>query len=184
MQCVDMNIETPVAISLLAFAVSIASLTVSLFSYLRDRSKLRVWSNIVWQFNGSEPETPVMHVFIANTGRRPVVILNFVKRAGRRKWWRTIQRPMLDVDVINSIEQIQELKKKSLAQHAAIKLGEGEIFELTFHSDNLQEFIATHDDDPIEATNIQIEDVTGKLYSVKDAKKNLVSLYKACNTNV
>lgn len=173
--------EVPVAISLLAFAVSVASLTISLFAYLRDRSKLRVWSTIGWQFNGPEPQTPVMHIRIANVGRRAVLVLNLVKSAGKSKWWRSIQQPDFGRKVISTAEQIQELKEKWLAHHVAVKLGEGEILELSFQPEDCHEFIGTHKAPPIWATSLQIEDVSGRLYSVRDSAKNLAILVQAWN---
>ena len=112
-----MTIELPIAVSLMAFAVSVASLAISLFGYSRDRSKLRAWSTIVWQSNGPEPQTPIMHIRVANIGRRPVMVLNLVKRSGRSKWWRGIQQPGLDGEVISTVEQLERLKQKSLAHH-------------------------------------------------------------------
>lgn len=176
-----MTIELPVAIALMAFAVSVASLAISLFGYLRDRSKLRAWSTLVWQHNGPEPETPLMHIRIANIGRRSVLVLNLVKRAGKSRWWRPIQQPDFEGEVICMVEKIQELKKKSLAHHVAVKLGEGEILELVFSPENCSEFIATYEDPPVVATHLEIEDVSGRVYSVKDSEKNLVALLKAWN---
>ncbi len=172
-------IEVPVAISLLAFAVSVASLTISFFAYLRDRSKLRVWSTIGWQFNNPELRTPVMHIRIANIGRRPILVLNLVKCAGTSKWWRSIQQPELDGTVINTIEQSQEIRKKWLAHRVAVKLGEGEILELSFHPEDGDEFIGTHEDSPIQATRLEIEDVSGRRYPVKDSEKNIPILLEA-----
>ena len=174
--------ELPVAISLLAFAVSVASLTISLLAYLRDRSKLHVWSTIGWQFNGPEPQTPVMRIRIANIGRRPVLVLNLIKKAGKAKWWRSIQQPDLGGKVISTVEQIRELKEKWLAHHVAVKLGEGEILELSFQPEDCHEFIGTHEDPPVQATSLQVEDVSGRLYSVRDSTKNLAVLMQAWNS--
>lgn len=140
-----------------------------------------MWSMIGWLANGPEPQTPVMHIRIANVGRRPVLVLNLVKRAGKTKWWRSIQQPNLGGEVISTVEQIQELKEKWLAHHVAVKLGEGEILELSFQPEDCHEFIGTHEDPPVQATSLQIEDVSGRLYSVRDSTKNLAVLIKAWN---
>lgn len=171
--------ELPTLIALMAFAVSALSLTVSSLGYLRDRSKLRVSSNMTWLFNGPELDTPVLKIQIANLGRRPVVILNLVKRAGKLKWWRSIKRHELpDQDIA---KQIEEIHRQSLAQMISIKLNEGEILELAFLPDDCPEFIATHEDPIVEAASLEIEDASGRLYPVKDSQKNLATLLKAWN---
>ena len=109
------------------------------------------------------------------------MILNLVKRAGKSKWWRPIQSPAVDGEVLTTVEQLEELKRKSLAHLVAAKLAEGEVLEVEFRPEDCDEFIALHEDPPIEATSLQIEDVTGRLYSVKDSKKNLAVLIKAWN---
>lgn len=171
----------PTVISFLALAVSAVSLTVSLLGYLRDRSKLRVWSTVSWQWNGPESDTPVLHIQIANLGRRPAVILNLVKRAGKTKWWRSVQRPELPGQETLSVKQLIELKRSSLAHLVSLKLNEGEIFELAFTPEDFHEFIATHDTPIVEATLLEIEDVFGKMYPVKDSTKNLAKFLKACH---
>ncbi len=109
------------------------------------------------------------------------MVLNLVKRAGKSKWWRPIQPPTVDGEVLNTVEQLEELKRKSLAHLVAAKLAEGEVLEVEFRPEDCDEFIALHEDPPIEAISLQIEDVTGRLYSVKDSKKNLAVLIKAWN---
>lgn len=170
--------ELPTVIALMAFAVSALSLTVSSLSYLRDRSKLRVSSNMTWRSNGPESDTPILKIQIANLGRRPVVLLNLVKRAGKLKWWRSIKRhEPSDQDTFE--KQIEEIHRHSLAQMISIKLSEGEILELAFLPDDCPEFIATHEDPIVEATSLEIEDASGRFYPVKDSQKNLATLLKA-----
>jgi hypothetical protein len=107
------------------------------------------------------------------------MILNLVKRSGRSKWWQGIQQAGLDGEVISTVEQIERIKQKSLAHHVAVKLSEGEILEFTFRPDDCDEFIATHEELPVAAKELQIEDVSGKLYPVKGSRNDLVTLIKA-----
>lgn len=179
-----MRLELATFISLLAFAVSTASLTISLLGYLRDRSKVRVWSTVSWQSNGPDPDTPLMHVRIANIGRRPVVILNLVKWAKGAKWWRPINSPTLDSPIITTLEQLDEYKRKSLAHLLATKLAEGEVLEMEFRPDDCHEFLALHEDPPLEATSLQIEDVAGRVYPVKGSEEHIqimLNAWKKCN---
>ncbi|MDN0085312.1 hypothetical protein QU487_21665 [Crenobacter sp. SG2305] len=173
-----MTIAAPILISLLAFTVSVASLTISLLNYLRDRSKLKVWSEICWQHNGPEPEIPHLHIRIANMGRRPTVVLNLVKRDGKAKWWRPIPPPILD-EAITGVAQFDDLRRKSLAHLVSAKLAEGEILEIVFRPEDCHEFVSVREDAIFEAKTLQVEDAFGKLYSVKNSEKNILLLMKA-----
>ena len=170
-----MALEASVVISLLAFAVSVSSFAVSLLAYFRDRSKVRTWSEIIWDTSGIKHRTPFLHVYVVNEGRRPVVMLNLLKRHGASKWWAPIKQPNLSEDIFEAIKQL----KKSPAQDVAVRLAEGEILEIVFDPDDCPEFIADHEDPPVEATELQIQDVTGKIYPVKNSASGLKTLFEA-----
>ena len=106
-------------------------------------------------------------------------MLSLVKRAGRAKWWRPIQNSAFNGKVIDSPERIEKVRDGALAHRAAIKLAEREIVELILRPKDGSEFIATHEDPPVQAKYLQVEDVTGRLYTIKNSKKNIPILLKA-----
>jgi hypothetical protein len=163
---------------MLAFGVSVSSLTISILSFARDRSRIRAWSEILWQRVGEE-EIPQMRVYISNSGRRSIHILNLVKISGKSKWWRSINSPEVEGGLITSIEQIEEIKEKWLAHNVSVKLGEGEIIELSFKPSDSHEFWSLHEESPMLATKLYIEDVLKRKYPVRGASKCIDTLSKA-----
>src|SRR5216683_2763332 len=118
-------------------------------------------------------ETPVLHVRIQNKGRRPILILNLIMRAGRAKWSRYLNQPIMDMpNVRDGQTLIQEIARRHVAQAVAVKLAEDEVFELAFHPEDCRdEFIGTQWDPPAIAEKLLVEDVTGHCYSVRGSKR-------------
>lgn len=133
----------------------------------------------MWENQGAESPTPAMFVRITNVGRRPVMILNLVKCAGKEKWWRALQAPQVEGELTN--ERFQEFQSKLLAHHAAVKLAEGETLELVFrpNDNDCAEFIFTHGEEPAEAQELYVEDVSGNAYVIKGSQEGLSTLLKA-----
>lgn len=170
-------------LALFALLVSVGSLTLSAVSLLRDRSRVVAWSKIMWHQGGtfeSPREVPVLHVFAMNDGRRPVSLLNLVKRNGKQLWWSGLQEPELsDRSLTDAHAFIEELQRNSVAHLSSIRLEEGEIFEKVLKTKDCPSFISLHGEKPQEASHLYVEDVRGKLYAVRDAKKHLKKLFDA-----
>jgi hypothetical protein len=160
-----------VILPIFALLLSAFSFAVSILTYRRDRSKVHAWSKIEWRENGPEPSTPVMRVRIMNVGRRPIALMHLVKKAGRNIWSRTLMRPQLDAK--DGFEVVRELERTSLAHIAAIKLAEGEVFEIAFRPEDCEEFVATHLENPAYADTLLIEDVMVNRYPVQGAAEHL-----------
>ena len=177
--------DLSILISLLAFFVSVSSLSISALSFFRDRNRLVTWSSVQWSKEGpfdAPKDKPVLHILILNAGRRPISITNLVKRSGRSVWSRSVKR---DIDGSNPSDDlhtyIDELRRNAVAHISSIRLNEGEIYEMVFQTSDSPEFFATHTEQPLEARTLYIEDVQGKRYQVRDSGKNLKILISAWN---
>ena len=134
----------------------------------------------MWHEERPGLSVPIMHVRIANVGRRPIFILNLVMRAGRANWSQPLQRPDVEESVrTDPSKYMQEIRRKSVAHVAAIKLIEGEIYELLFRPEDCPDFINTHEDPLIYAQRLLVEDVTGTCYAVMKSEKHLKQLFAA-----
>jgi hypothetical protein len=122
-----------------------------------------------------------MHIKVANTGRRPILILSLVKTAGKIKWYRTLHNPMTDKKVLITNNNLEEFMDGNLAHNAAKKLHEGEVIEYVFLPEDCDEFMHTHINPPIQAKRLQIEDITGKLHNIKNSSTAIQELMKAWN---
>lgn len=172
--------QLPVVISIVALLVSACGFTVAVLAYRRDNSKIRAWSTLIWHQEGPELSVPVVHVCIANVGRRPIFVLNLVMKRGGSRWSQPLQHPVVDESARSDPwKYIQEVRRKSVAHAAALKLIEGEIYELLFRPEDRPDFINTHEDPVIFAQRLLVEDVTGACYAVTESEKHLKRLFAA-----
>ncbi|HCL3901240.1 TPA: hypothetical protein N2B49_006515, partial [Pseudomonas aeruginosa] len=74
------------------------------------------------------------------------------------------------------VTEARPLIEKFVAQNTSIRLSEGDIFELIIHHDDDRILYSFFEDSQREAKDIQIEDVLGRRYWIKDAKKNISNL--------
>ena len=162
--------NTTIVTALVALLFSASSLAVSVLNYRRDRSKVRAWSTLEW-IGGLDQSGPVLRVRIVNEGRRPVALMSLVKKKGQAIWWRSLIRPKLSTT--DAFKAIVEIERSRLAHVAALKLGEGEAFELEFRPGDSDEFLALHLEVPEYAEMLLIEDVAGKRYPVLNSAKDL-----------
>lgn len=167
--------QLPVYVSILALVVSVSSLILAALAYRRDRSNVRAWSNIVWQQMGPEPNetSPMMHVRIVNLGRRPVLVLDLVMKNGRLTWRRSLKEPDFGKKVIGVSDVVEMFHNKSAAHEVAVKLNEGEAFELVFREEDKYDFILTSVDPIVFAEQLFIEDVSGARSPVESSKGHL-----------
>lgn len=169
-----------------ALVLSVAGLGLSILNYLRDRSKIEVWSDVLYHRKGDTPDslTPMLRIRVANLGRRPAVILNLVKESGTQRWSQPLKEPNFPEDKsLNIAEVTKLLENHSLAQNSAIRLMEGDVVDFCFWPEDCPRFIATHVDDEEmpHADKLFVEDCAGDLHKVRDSDKNLKTLFGAWN---
>lgn len=172
--------QLPIIISIVALLVSACGFTVAVLAYRRDNSKIRAWSTLVWHEEGPELSVPVMHVRAANVGRRPIFVLNLVMRSGRSNWSQPLQHPVVDESArTDALKYIQEIRRKSVAHVAAVKLIEGDVYELLLRPEDCPDFINTHEEPVAYAQRLLVEDVTGTCYAVTKSDEHLKQLFAA-----
>jgi len=165
-----------IIVSFAALFVSACSFLVAVLAYRRDRSKVRAWSRIYWHQQGPGVQYPVMYIRVVNKGRRAISILNLVKTARPHRWWEPLKQ--VEVPMGSDLrEYMEEIHRKSVSHFAAIRLAEDESFEVVFKPKEFPDhFIFTHEDVVAIATRLFVEDVGGKCYSVRNARKHLKEL--------
>jgi hypothetical protein len=172
--------DMTVALPIFAIILSVASLTLSLLSYLRDRPGLRVSSEIFYYRRGpaADSQTPALRIRAANHGRRPAVLTSLVSRAGRLTWWQPLTEPKSPIPPPQTIsEAIEAADEHFLAQNSAVRLTEGEVLDLLFWPDDAYRFVHLATDPAVTANRLYIEDSAGKTYRVRNDAKNLDVLF-------
>lgn len=156
-----------------AFALSLVSITLSIASFTRDRAKLIARSEVRWSAEGPDGDFthPTMIVRLVNLGRRPIVLVDFEAKSNTRSWtWR--------ISDSDGFEQKADLplEHRHLAQHAAVRLAEGEVAEVIFQRSDATAFI-WHHEEPVEyATRLFVVGCSGHRYQVKGSDKTLKTL--------
>lgn len=156
-----------------AFALSLVSITLSIASFARDRAKLIARTEVRWSAEGPDGEFthPTMIVRLVNLGRRPIVLVDFEAKSNTRSWtWR--------ISGSGGFEQEAGLshEHRHLAQHAAIRLAEGDVAEVIFARSDATSFI-WHHEEPVEyATRLFVVGCSGHRYEVKGSGKALKTL--------
>jgi hypothetical protein len=168
-----------VIFSTIALFISACSFAVAVFSYRRDRARVRAWSTIVWIEAAPGVKIPNMYLRIANVGRRPVLMLNLVKRSGRTTWRQTLTDPVEHEPDGSPFLHPDELQRRSVAHRAALRLGEGEVFELIFRPEDCPSLVLTNEGSFAKASQLFVEEVAGTLHCVRDAGRNLPQLFAA-----
>ncbi len=120
-----------------------------------------------------DSEVPTLLVRVTNIGRRPIQVLNLVKRGKTQTWSSPLRLPDMTVRGIDPISQLEEIHEKMLAHNIAIKLNEGETLDLSFTLEDRSRFFWVQDDPPTEAQELFIEDVAGNRHPIKGSKQNL-----------
>lgn len=157
---------------LVTFTISVIGLVLSVLNYRRDRSDIKVWSEIQWHQRGKEVDalTPCCCVRIANLGRRPAVLLNLVMQNSSGQWMRALKAPAgVSTILLKVDEALRLLDNHALAQNSAVRLLEGDVLDLVFWTEDAQfTFIDWHQDSASVATSLYIEDVAGKRIRVRN----------------
>lgn len=170
-------------IALAALLLSTIGLTVSLFTYFRDRPRVRAWAEVIWHHRGEHQDdlVPMLRVRIVNLGRRPIALLNLALWGQGQRWSHFLKEPELPDQQLPHREITRFFDRYALAQNSAIRLPEGDILDLTFWPDDCPTFIFTHHDPMAEAERIYVEDCAGTRYRVKNDTDGLRKLFEAWN---
>ena len=161
--------------SIFAAVVSGLSLVISFYNVRRDRAQVLARSDIIYDGSHSLDPSPSMRVRIINSGRRPIIITQFVIISEQGNWFAPL-RGLGGRELLEAIAEGRPLIEKLAAQNTSIRLSEVDIFEMLIHHDDDRILYNFFEDDQREAQDLQIEDVLGRRYKIQDAKKNLSKL--------
>jgi hypothetical protein len=101
-------------------------------------------------------------------------------RSGRSNWSQPLQHPVVDESArTDALKYIQEIRRKSVAHVAAVKLIEGDVYELLLRPEDCPDFINTHEEPVAYAQRLLVEDVTGTCYAVTKSDEHLKQLFAA-----
>ncbi|WP_162982299.1 hypothetical protein [Pseudomonas aeruginosa] len=105
----------------------------------------------------------------------PIIMTRFVIISEQGNWFTPLRGPGVH-ELQEVVTEGRSLTEKLVAQNTSIRLSEGDIFELNIHHDDDRILYSFFEDSQREAKDIQIEDVLGRRYWIKDAKKNISKL--------
>jgi len=138
----------PEILAILAFVVSVTSLSFSAYFGLRDRARVRATSTF---HPASEYTYARMAIALVNEGRRPIVLRMLVGTSEDGKW----------------VGEYLGKKKRGL------RLGEHERLDINFEREDAVGMTA---EDDIVFADLWVEDSLGRRYRVKGAKQHLQKL--------
>ena len=169
--------DAATALSIAAILISAISAGITLFSYIRDKSKIIAWSEVVYDKSKDlNNPPPCFYLKIVNIGRRPIVLTSIEKRGKNGRWSNPLAEPELEKP-INAALKENNLKDIFSTKNTSKVLQEAEFFEISYDIDNFRfEVFSFNDDELVEAENFLIMDILGKKYPVKNAKKNIAAM--------
>lgn len=165
--------EVTIAISLVALIFSAVSIGFAIYSIIRDKGRLQVWSEIYYDSSkdlGNPP--PCLKIRIVNAGRRPVVLTSLVKKSSTLIWSSPIVSPNLLTNEKGYLERLPSMQDFS-AQNTCLVLQENHVFEFVIEDGSPFDLIASIDDKVHCAEKLYVEDVLKKKYYVKWSKENI-----------
>lgn len=163
-------------LSIVASILSAGSFGFTAYSILRDRGRVLAVSEIFQDNSRSLKPGPSMLIRVVNSGRRPVSLARLVRKCSQGEWSSFLTTPPLKTDdkgVLIEVPRTEEF----VAQNTAVRLLEGDVFELIIHHDDFSELYGFFDEEIRTATDLYFEDVLGRRYRVRKAAKNLKILY-------
>lgn len=180
-----MNITN--SISIIALFISLISLSFTIFSFLRDRSKIDAWSELYYTFSNDPNDcyktVPNLKIRIANSGRRPIVITSLIKVSSDSGFLTEfIISPKINLSSGNdgTLSNLPKIEDFSV-QNTSVVLNEGQAFELFIrHNDGIQELtIVNHKDgEYYDVEKLYIEDVLKNKIYIKNSKENIKKFWK------
>lgn len=170
--------QIPIIISIAALIFSATSLAFSIYNILRDRGKLRVWSELYYD-RSKDPENPPpsLKIIMVNAGRRPIVLTSFVKLSPSMTWYSPLNYPSLPTNEKGYLNRLPTMEDFA-AQNTCLVLKEGEVFEYIIeHGDDFELFTLI-DDDIHYANKLYVQDVLKRRYYVKKSHESIEKLFK------
>jgi hypothetical protein len=153
----------PVTISIIAILLSSISLILSGYSIFRDRSKIKSWSYLFYDY----VDKPSLRMIFVNKGRRPIYLKHISYKFNSGTTQSPFNNPGVSTNENNELIDI----KPMLAHKSCIRLTEGETYEEIIKFDSWYRIINTQGDHVEYANSIWVEDVEGKKYKIKNAIK-------------
>ncbi|WP_312975699.1 hypothetical protein [Stutzerimonas nitrititolerans] len=175
--------DAATSLSIAAVFISAISAGITLFGYIRDKSKIIAWSEVVYDKSKSlDNPPPCFYLKIVNIGRRPIVLTDIEKIGKNGRWRNPLAEPELDKP-IDTVLKEKKIKDIFSTKNTSKVLQEAEFFEASYDLEDFRFEVFSFDDDKlVEATNFFIMDILGKKYPVRNAKKN-ISVMLAHNAN-
>lgn len=169
--------DAATSLSIAAILISAISAGITVFSYIRDKSKIIAWSEVVYDKSKSlDNPPPCFYLKIVNIGRRPIVLTSIEKRGRNGGWSNSLAEPELGKPIDEVLKE-SKLKDVFSTKNTSKVLQEAEFFEVSYDiEDFLFEVFSFDDDKLIEATDFFIMDILGKKYPVKNAKQNIAAM--------
>jgi hypothetical protein len=161
----------------LAIILSVLSLYISAYRIYRDRSKLYVFSEVVFDCSSDQSADqtnppPFLRVLAVNKGARPIILTDFGGQVNKKSatWWSLKNDLVLDDKNCKPL-----LFSSGLAQNIGVKIEDGDVYELRIkHDDYTKIYSINHDF--LEFNKLFFRDVLGKKYFVKNSPKGIKQL--------
>lgn len=182
-----MDISNIIAIS--ALLISLITLIFTIFNFLRDRSKVRVWSELYYTPASNSTDldklVPNLKIRIVNAGRRPIVISALIQVSLNFEYRSTsIIPPNLPHDGLGTLLNIPSIEDFSV-QNTSLVLDEGKAFEIFIRYDDWMHYLINEDYDRNgyyeEVEKLYIEDVFKNKFYVKNSKENIEKFWNDFN---
>lgn len=162
-------------VSWLALFISVISLSVSIFRIYRDRSKLIVWSEIVYHHSAKDnKEYPVMHLYAVNAGLRPITITDVGYTVSKNKSEWTPIKPVYDMPLNLSVSDTEFKLPQQLAHEIGIRLEDGDIYEMRIRHNDYDMFISTRFDGL--AKKMFFKDILNNKHYIKNSSNDIKKL--------
>ena len=184
-------VDVSIVIASLALLVAVLSFVVSVFTYVRDRSRVAAWSEVISYIDPlidplteQQKRYPVLHVSVMNVGRRPRQVRSLVMRSGKCTWSTSLKELEASTNPNEDLQGfVDEINRNRVAHISSVRLNEGEIFERTFQVQECTRFMNFQEDPFVEAEDLYIQDVQGKRYKVRESRKNLKQMLDALHAS-
>lgn len=169
--------DAAASLSIAAILISAISAGITVFSYIRDKSKIIAWSEVLYDKSKSlDNPPPCFYLKIVNIGRRPIVLTSIEKRGRNGRWSNPLAEPKLEKP-IDAVLKERKLRDVFSTKNTSKVLQEAEFFEISYDVEDFPFEVFSFDDGEItEATDFFILDILGKKYPVKNAKKNIAAM--------
>ncbi|EJE8558665.1 hypothetical protein [Vibrio vulnificus] len=155
-------------ISMLALMVAGLSFLVSVYSIIKDNSRLKAIAKISYNHSANPNNPPPqMQIVLVNQGKRPITITHFGFSVSRKEHiWQSIVPPQPMVNDSGLAVSFPQ----GLAQDVGIKLNDGDVYEAVIEHHDYELLYSTAHDFK-EAKSFFFMDVLGKRYKVKNSEK-------------